>query len=137
MSLTLNRFNALPVYEIIKLNVDETTQESSLTILLRLPTDENPIVTTIKMPFTSIEPWQKYTKPPHTFRDRISVFQNADLLERVNIMGKIRCMGLDIRFAEQCEYDNWIYKAALIDADYKKQTGYTVWSTINEYVENL
>ena len=137
MSLTLNRFKSPPVYEIIKMNVNETTQESSLTILLRLPTEEKPIVTTIKMPFTTIEPWQKYTKPPYTFRDKISVFQNEGLLERVKIMGKLRCMGLEILFAEQCEYDNWIYEAALIDDDYKTRTGYTVWSTIKEYVENL
>lgn len=137
MSLTLNKFNEPPVYEITKLDYNRTTQESTLHVLLRLPTEENPIETTIKMPFTTIEPWQKYTKPLYTFRDNTSVFLNKGLFERVQIIGQLRCMGLDTRFATQCEYDNWIYEAALIDNDFKTHTGYTVWATIKEYVENL
>ena len=130
--LTLNKLHKNPVYETITLDYDKTTMQSSITILLNLPTHERPILTTIKLPFTPTEPRLKYKKPDYTFRDNISVFLNTDTHERIQQSGLFRCMPINTRYAYQCEYDHWIWEAGITE-----QNGYIVWAAIAEYVSTL
>jgi hypothetical protein len=102
-------FSEKLVYEPVKFNYDRIKQTSTITVLLDLPNTVSKELVTIKLPFTSYEPSQKYRLPSYTFRDDTSVFMNINLDVRIKNIGYLRCMPPKTRYAYQCEYTNIIY----------------------------